>query len=646
MTGLWFYTLAAVGLGGLLPRVVIGDRVSLGVSWCAGFAAMVLLAFLCLAVLHLPPDITVVIISIVALAGLVRWARHPAALPRAWIVHPVVILPVIATVMILLNGGVEYLPHTSDEFMNWLGNPLKMHYVGGYHAAAEHLHLLGYMPGWYFTLLLPWQLSGDPILGYSATAPLVMHIGLAGLFFDAAYRAFERRSSSKMLLITLAAWLGLLLYLTAEGTGQLWTDSILIEQPQIYFFTATLFLLYIWNNEETPSRHIPLAVGVILAAAFVLKSAALSLVPAILGAVLILALVRLRSGSAIDIVPIKETALIVGPLFLAYAAWGGVNPITSPSCMISVLATFSETNLAAAASYDAADLARRLGAAVWAYVTSYKTPVLIAATAGIVLMTWSSRFLVPLIIGIWMTIYFAAIYWYHLSCFGDYYFTNLNSIPRFTRVVLQPLHAVGILALLIETIRWVPPRVYELAMTRRLSVGLIAAFCLALMGWQMTQLDRVVVDLTTRKYSNSDPRIAEVRRTATFVAERYADAQVAPLVQFIAQGQDQEILDYARFFAIKPSDGGVRNAYEVARQFSWTDGQRQNIWQSQADRRAVRDILAKADVIWPVAAEDWQWNMLGELMAGNGCDLERGTFALIRGKRGFTCVPKDGHDVQ
>jgi hypothetical protein len=331
---------------------------------------------------------------------------------------------------------------------------------------------------------------------------------------------------------------------------------------------------------------------------------------------------------------------LLGPLAFAYVTWGAVNPLVSPSCITSIVETFTDRALASAASYDATDLARRFSSAVWTYATSYKVPVLAASLVGLVLMARRSLILVPLIFAGWITLYVAALYWYHLSCFGDYYFATLNSIQRFVRVVLQPLHALGMVALLVEAARLVPSRALELATARRAALLGLGAVCLVLAAFQVWQLHRTVVDVSTRRFSTTDTRIAEARLAAEFVERRLANAAAPPLVQFIAQGTDNEILDYAKFYALGPGDGNVRYAYRVANQTSWTARETVNIWQTRADHQTVRALLEKADVIWPIIADPWQWGMLRDILGGEDCPLKQGTFALVRESGGYACYPK------
>jgi len=640
MLGLLSYSAIVIGLGCLMPNVRFGRRDSLGALWLSGYALMVLLAFVCLAVLRLPPDTTVFIMALVALAGVVRLVRTWTASLQDVVSHPVLLLPIVASVLILLHGGIDYLPYSSDEFMNWLGNPIKIHYGGGYHATATQLHHLGYLPGWHFVLLLPWQVGGAPVLGDSAAAPFILHVALAGLIFDVIRHAGERRLSDKPGLITFIAWTGLLLYMAAEGTGKLWIYVLLIEQPQVYVFTAILLYLYAWEDQAALSENALLGAGILLAAAFLMKSSALTLVPPIVGAILLLALYRRWHAPMNAFALMGVLTRLIGPLVVVYVTWGAVNPLISPTCMTSVFETLSDRALVKAASYDAMDLAQRFSFAVWDYVVGYKAPVLAAALLGLVLMARRARILIPLILAGWIMLYVAALYWYHLSCFGDYYFGTLNSTQRFVRVVLQPLHAVGIVALVVETARLAPVRAIELITARRAVFLGLGVVCLTLAGWQVSRVHHSLVDISTRHFSNVDTRIAEARSASKFIERRLGNAEALPLVQFIAQGLDNEILDYAKFYALGPGSGNVHYAYRVAHQFSWNEKEPVNVWQTRADRQTVRTLLEKANVIWPIVADPWQWDMLQDMLGGKDCPLKQGTFALVREPDGYVCYPK------
>ena len=640
MLGLLSYSAIVIGLGCLMPNVRFGRCDSLGALWLGGYALMVLLAFLCLAVLRLPPDTTAFVMTSGALAGIFRLFRTRTASLRGVVLHPVLLLPVVASALILLNDGIDYLPYSSDEFMNWLGNSIKIHYGGGYHATANQLHHLGYLPGWHFVLLFPWQVGGAPVLGDSAAAPFILHVALAGLIFDVMRHAGERRLPNKPGLPTFLAWIGLLLYMAAEGTGKLWIYVLLIEQPQIYVFTAILLYLYAWEDQAARSENVLFGAGILLAAAFLMKSSALTLVPAIVGAILLLAFGRRWHAPMNAFALTGVLTRLVGPLVLVYVTWGAVNPVTSPSCMTSVFETLSDRALVKAASRDAMDLAQRFSFAVWDYVSGYKNPVLVAALLGLVLMARRSLILIPLILAGWITLYATVLYWYHLSCFGDYYFGTLNSTQRFMRVVVQPLHALGLIALVVEAARLIPVRAIELITARRMVLHSLGFICLALAGWQVSQVHQSLVDISTRRFSNVDTRIAEARSASKFVERRLGNTQVPPLVQFIAQGSDNEILDYAKFFALGPGNGNVHYANRVASQFSWSKEEPVNYWQTRADRQRVRILLEKADVIWPIVADPWQWDMLQDLLGGKNCPQKQGTFALVREPKGYVCYPK------
>ena len=222
--------------------------------------------------------------------------------------------------------------------------------------------------------------------------------------------------------------------------------------------------------------------------------------------------------------------------------------------MSSPFATLTAAALSDAFARDWADLGARFIAATGGYILGYKTPVLIIACVGLYFTCVQKRSAALIALVSFAAIYLVSLYWYHLSCFGDFYFTRLNSIERFTRVVLQPLHALGLLGFTLAVLSLAQGRI---ASERRIPPPVraaIVATVVALGGLQVQQVSRSLEDITTRKYQSVDPRLAEVRAASMFVKNTFPAKSPPPLVQFISQGTDMDILGYARYLWCRRAD--------------------------------------------------------------------------------------------
>lgn len=190
---------------------------------------------------------------------------------------------------------------------------------------------------------------------------------------------------------------------------------------------------------------------------------------------------------------------------------------------MSPAATLAPASLDIAFDRDCADLLTRYVSAVGGYVVGYKTPILLVAIAGLVFACMQKRAAAVIALGIFAAIYLAMLYWYHLTCFGDYYFAQLNSIERFTRVVLQPLHALGLLAFATGAIYLAGHRSGEAILGSWPVCSAMVAAGALLAEFLTFHLNWTLVDISTRADNTPDHRIAEVRTAAAFVGKEFED---------------------------------------------------------------------------------------------------------------------------
>ena len=155
---------------------------------------------------------------------------------------------------------------------------------------------------------------------------------------------------------------------------------------------------------------------------------------------------------------------------------------------------------------------------------------------------------------------------------------------------------------------------------RRVVLGGLVVLGTALFIWQSILLQRSVEDMTTRRYQNIDPRIAEVARTADFVQAQAKYRDAPPLVQFISQGTDADILGYAAYYAIGDGGGEATRLFRTVPEVSWTLGDTENVWQRKTERTALNKAFEKADIIWPVRTAPWLDDVLRAVAKEGNCD--------------------------
>ncbi len=651
MTGLFLYALAAAGLGQFLPRPTLDGTPFTGLRFVGGYAVFIVGFFVLHAVLRLPLAASAWIVVLAAAMGALRSAARLARDRRSIIsllLHPTTLLLLLGVGAVAVHGGIDYLPYTSDEFSNWLGASRHIVLAGGLDRVGDALHQPNYTPGWRLALLFPWVVTGVIREGDAASAPFVLHLGLAGLVYDVIVwrlRALGAFSDARAMLF---AWAAMLAGLAAEIAGLIWVRQLLIEQPQIYTLAAAALLLAVmadWPEaRSTSARH----AGLILAGAYLLKTAALALAPAV---GLLVLVVAWRDGAR-GVQFVRRVAVLagwtIGPSLVAAAAWSLVGP-GSGQGMPSLLDTLDSRHLGLAAGRDGHDLAARLAAVVATYAGHYKAPMTALALLAVSVAAARGRYAALLLWGAFFAVYVAAVYWYDLAVFDAHEFRTLDSVPRYIRVPIQVLHVLGFAAAAMEASVFLADgrgrTLLDLA-GGRAAVVATAAAAGALAGFQGYQVLRSVDDVSTRVYQNVDPRIAEARtavRVLAGLAGRGLPAR--PRLVLISQGQDAEPLNYAAYyargaFAGDPAGVGIR-----LDGVSWTDGAPKNFWQRRTTAAALRQNFLAADMIWPLTVDAWVTSVLAGVVDDKACAGTPTRYYLVRrpagdGGAAFACVAK------
>ena len=637
MLGIGLFFTLSLGLGALLPVVRFSGRPSIGALWIGGYAILTGSIFFAHVALRLPMAILVWTLLVFALLALVKRLREGDIHWRALATHPCVVLTVFAALTVLAAGGIEYQPYAIDEFTNWLGVSRLIFWSGGYEAVRETVYLSGYTPGWRMLLTVPWFFTGTYDPGQSAAASLILHIGVAGLFFDLIRSAIDLRLPDAGRRSDAVAWVIVLLYLSVQATGAIWPYTLLIEQPQIYGLAAAAMLLFAIDGDRERHRSLCLVLGFVLMLAYLLKTAAVLLLPGAVAAILLLAILgNTASRSALP----ADLGITVGPVLIAMIAWALLKP-DSNSCFSSPGVTLGAEALERAAAYDWGDLLRRFTSGVASYLTAYKWQLSVAAAAGIAAAVATRRYPMPLALITFIVLYFGALYWFHLTCFGPYNFETLASIERFTRVALQPVHAAGLLALAIVAVNLTPRRLLDSGLQRKSSTALLVVTGTALIMWQSMVLQRNIEDMTTRRHQNMDPRISEVRRAADFIKAQETYKAEPPHVQFVSQGTDSDILGYAKYYAVRAGKTSPTDLFTTANAVSWALGEQENVWQRPTQAGDLLETLRAADIIWPVVTEPWIDDLLRSLVDDGDCSAPLTERILQKTQDGaFVCRAK------
>tara|TARA_Y100001936_G_scaffold253725_1_gene320410 strand:- start:23598 stop:25559 length:1962 start_codon:yes stop_codon:yes gene_type:complete len=648
MIGLLIYSFIGAGLG-CWPRLNIAlPFPTIGLRLTLGYAILTVLGFLML-LAGLAMVTILQILVLLAVTGIVLRLRAIHWRP-SWAIllsHPTFIFLIIGFVVVILRPELDYLPVGQDEFSHWLSNPLRLNAEETWQEAHGSFNLRGYLPGWPFLLALPWQLRGISDLGISATAPFVFCVAVTALVYDIVTGLVRKEGHLHPIPAGLIGWTFILLFTAAQAMGPLWSKTLLIEAPQIYCGVAFLLLIYASELSHEYHRHFEGAAGTVLAACYLIKSAAILFIP---GIALVCLLILFRGGSSrlSRLRSVVATgALLMGPTAAIAAIWALDTNISG--CMYRPLETLSAEALVTASNYDWSDLANRFFGAIVDYTLSYKLILTLASIVGLIGTVLSGRHRTPILLVTTATVYFAALYWFHLTCFGEYYFNELNSIPRFTRVILWTLHAVGLVMLIDVTLFAIRRGWGSMALavlsTRR--DWLIAVCCslFVLGGSQVVQVWESVEQITTRRGQPIDPRIAQSKQSAETI-ELLIGKQLPkqPKLLILSQGLDTSVISHAEFFALGRRRGDTIPRYSIINEVSWAPTPK-NIWQIKSDATRFRQTLARADIIWPMVVDKWLVSVLASDVSDQDCIKDLTRHYIIRrqnsdGKSQFRCFVK------
>lgn len=650
MLGLLFYAAPTFFLAYLFPRVWNNGAFGLGFRMVLGFALLTIALFALHVIIGLGLRTTAFSVLGLSAAGAIvaagtTWRKRREINAVATLSHPGVVLVLLGAGAIVVHGGIDYLPTTNDEFTNWLGSARILHFFGGVVPAMKHMVLADYPPGWRLLLAAPWQFDGSVAPGLSAAAPFVLHVATLALMFDVVVSIASARLNLTPGRIQLLAWASLLLFAAAEGLGRLWPLYLLIEPPQIYTYAAIILTLMM--AEMTPNRRQRLfvAIGLLFGAAYLIKEAALTLIVGVAPAAFLM--VVLDGGDAKWRRAVSAVAALTLPVAIIVLAWSTFK--VGGGCVASPL---SILRVDFVSGRDYAGITWRIFAAIGSYAIHYKTAVFAAAAVGAAAGWVLLRARLTLIsLAAFAIVYFAAVVAFHWVCFtSSLDWTDLVSIPRYSRVVVQTFHGLGLVMLTLGAVELAATRLKKplsIALCSRAGLATALAAVVLLGAWQGRQVYRSVVDVGDRSLFSVDQRLLEIKAAADFIA-RAAGGRLKPKPRLIIvnQGGDGTPAIYADYFALRQAPGGVGidRTFETVADTSWAPS-RKDPFTAAKGAHEMATLLRSADIIWPMRVDDWIMDILANLGVDKGCLATLRTKVLLvngdrTGRPNFVCIEK------
>ena len=390
-----------------------------------------------------------------------------------------------------------------------------------------------------------------------------------------------------------------------------------------------------------------LAGGIVLAAAYLIKTAATTVSVGAITFIIIrgvqqwkLTPLNVRSRNGIYI----SSALLMIPMLVIMIMWSQFGDakgcLNSPVDLLHSL-MISDQNVLASTWW--------ILTAIIHYLVSYKTIVLIAAIIGLT-MGWhllETRATV-MALGIFSAVYFLAVIVFHWACFtNELSHRELVSIPRYSRVVAQTLHCVGLVMLALGLVRVLNKNVSAATSTlnkRAVLVG-VSILIVFLGGWQFRQAYRSVQDVSDRSLFSVDRRVLDMRNAAEMI-KGYSSERLPekPYVIVINQNGPATPRKYLNFFSTEKNADTILSRFKIESAVAWSSTGRERFKQTIAPH-ALANQFRNADVIWPVSVDPWIKEVLRSIGLDESClnnATDFGFFKFIDSKLNdrFECVRK------
>lgn len=612
--------LTMAGMAQWLPNPARPGSSAPGLRWLGGLALALVVYFVLHVGLGLGLSASAHTVAALAVAGLARlaWTRPPL---MPVLRHPAVILLGLVAAVNLIHGQVHYRPVAWDEINNYL-SWVRQGFVADRMMDARFFNGvigIGYIPGWAMLMGYPGQVLGRFSEGDGLAVITVFHLAMLAAVYDVVTLGRQGRDDGPVL-----GWLLVLGLLAVEASWKLVPTHLWVEKPQIYLLVVLFGLGLVAGRQGLAPLPGALMVGMVIAAGLLIKNAMLVALLMAAPAILLLGWrpaapwpVRLRTLAVVG-------ALTLAPLVAVEIAWAPF--VQEQSCYASPLPLIRGFLAGESNSAQALDLASRFFGAVWDYAGTYKAWLSLAALAMLVLAARRRGDL--LVVGgllAWVSAYFAGLYLYHLYCFGSWYFENLNSIDRFTRMPLRVLHVVGPMLLALT----VPPLP---RLIRQRPAWMLAALLAGWQGWQATRS----LDEVEKRLTQGEVQLALAQRIeheALDLASRLEERpETGPVLQIMQNGSGYEwVLGHYALIGQKRGDPVERLPLKPA----WS-------WSTSLSNHDIRQQWLSARALWPLHLDGPARAILEPMIADPACRARPEDYFLVRNGAGtgFDCLSK------
>lgn len=609
----------------------------IGARFFAGFAVMPILIVTAQLALHIALVPAAHAVAILAVCGLLLHAsRFSAARIKIELFHPIFLLPLAALLAAAARGGIVYEPLAWDELSNWLGwmrQAIMDGYVNSPALSAPATNpVLGYTPGWPIILAFPNLLLGGIDESRSVAIFFLIHAAMLGLVYD-VLTAGLARAGWTVGTAALGAWAALLAALAVEATWKLVPTNLLIEEPQTYCLVACFFLALAGTDRQTNPARVGLHVGLAFAAGYLIKLSMLAFAAPLLSLWGAVVLTKRPDEDAGRWPRALAATLIMGlPIVLVYGMWTLLG--TPAMCLSSPLGVLRGLIGGGTPIDHMRYVWNRFSDAETAYVLHYKFPLTVLAAVGLGLFTGLRRqWVAPACIGLYLALYFGALYAFHLDCLGEHYLTVMDSTDRYTRVPLRFIQFCGLMLPVLALAPW--GRRLASSPGGRIALGAVVAI---LAGWQIFQIRASLAGIATR--ADATPQqvdtVRTVRAESRAVGGLVADEPgLGAKVLQISQGGDGYEFVIGRYYGI--------GRYTLEPAWSWGPAPT-DAWMQKTTADDMAALVLSASLVWPLRVDGWMTGVLAPLIADPDCRARITGYFLIPEGSGHSlrCIPKRG----
>ena len=441
-----------VGLGGLLPALCRDGEDPLGLRVFAGFCLLGFSRYVLIVIFGAGFDLTFALVSVAALGGLARLAaRHRYGFAglssggrAALLLHPVVLLPAIVGSMLALAGPLVFWPYGDDTYVNWLSHAKQLWLADAYWIEGMRTGARGYLPGWHLLIAHTpsmWQAFSDL---RALAVPAVFHIALLCLVYDVTRNWLRDRLGFAPPFATLYAMAFILFALAIEASWRLLPTLILSEMPLFYSLIGFFVLSMLFAAPGVRVWPLTLALAVVLACHYLIKSQGLALLatgPLLVAAGVMMANGRIRYRDAV-----AAAVLVLVPAALVFVSWNLVKP-PSAGCVTELKQIFQMSGAGPSSGPSAGKVFQDLAAKSAGYLAGYKLPLSLLAVLGLLAGLFHGRLRwISLGMLVYAGVYFLAVFLAYFGC-PDSFNSYFSSLFRYLQPPVRGVHFVGVLVL-------------------------------------------------------------------------------------------------------------------------------------------------------------------------------------------------------